>query len=86
MCVCTHACEKVVGMYAGECVCARCICETACEQRRGRLCRGARTRLKGLGRRACALSLCTGVCVRAGGVGHEAVVLGVVHACGGGGQ
>ena len=23
VCVCTHACEKVVGMYAGECVCVR---------------------------------------------------------------
>ena len=66
MCVCTHACEKVVGMYAGECVCARarCICESVCEQWRGRLCRGARTWLVGLGRRAHALSSCMGVRVK----------------------
>lgn len=73
-------------MRGSVCVCARCICESACEQWRGRLCRGARTWLVGLGRRAHALSLCTGVCVRGGGVGHDAVVLGVVHACGGGGS
>lgn len=76
VCVCTHACEKVVGMCAGECVCARAAFVNQPVSSGEEGCAGAHVDawLVGLGRRARVI-LVMGVC-RARVWAMKAVVLG----------
>lgn len=72
VCVCTHACEKVVGCVR-ECVCARAAFVNQPVRAAGRegVVQGRTDVARGFGKESPCVILVMGVCVRGEGVGHE---------------